>query len=72
MEAATEDNVGRDTEKDRKRKELVHDQGNVCGRAVHWSGPGLLKNDEGRGEDRAAGAATRTGGEREEGDSRSP
>jgi len=62
VEAATEDNVGGDTEKDRKRKEPVHDQGNVRGRAVHWSGPGLLENDEGGGEDGAARAATGTGG----------
>jgi len=54
--------VGGNTERDRKRKELVHDQGNVCGRAVHWSGPGILQNDEGEGEDGAAEAATRTGG----------
>ena len=60
MEAATENNVGEDTEKDRKRKEPVHNQGNVCGQAVHWSGPGLLEYDEGWGEGGAAGAATRT------------
>jgi len=60
VEAATEDNVGGDTEKDRKRKEPVRNQGNVCGRAVHWSGPGLPENDEGGGEGGAAGAATRT------------
>jgi len=40
----------------------VHDQGNVCARAVHWSSPGLFENDEGGGEDGAAGAATRPGG----------
>ena len=67
MEAATEDNVDGDTEKDRKRKEPVHDQGNVCGRAVHWSSPGLLESDEGGGEDGAAGAATRPGGGEEGG-----
>jgi len=31
VEAATEDNVGGDTQKDRKRKEPVRNQGNVCG-----------------------------------------
>ena len=62
VEAATEDNVGGDTEKDRKRKEPVHNQGNVCGRTVHWSGSGLLEDDEGGGEGGAAGAATRTNG----------
>ena len=62
MEAATEDNVGGDTEEDRKRKEPVHDQGNVRVRAVHWSSSGFLENDEGGGEDGAAGAATRPGG----------
>jgi len=67
VEAATEDNVDGDTEKDRKRKEPVHDQGNVCGRAVHWSSPGLLESDEGGGEDGAAGAATRPGGGEEGG-----
>ena len=72
MEAATEDNVGGDTEEDRERKELVHDQGNVCGRAVHWGGPGLLENDVCGGEDGAAVAAARTGGQREEGDTQSP
>jgi len=60
VEAATEDNVGRDTEKDRKREEPVHNQRTVCGRAVHWSDLGLLENDEGGGEGGAAGAATRT------------
>jgi len=62
VEAATENNAGGDSEKDRKRKEPVHNQGNVCGRAVHGSGPGLLENDEGGGEGGAAGAATRTNG----------
>jgi len=62
VEAATEDNVGRDTEKDRKREEPVRNQGTVCGRAVHWSDLGLLENDEGGGEGGAAGAATRTNG----------
>jgi len=68
VEDATEDNVGGDKEKDRKRKEPVHDQGNVRGRAVHWSSPGFLENDEG-------GAMTGPpdpGGEREKGDTRSP
>ena len=64
MEDATEDNVGRDMEKDRKRKEPVHDQGNVRGRAVHWSSPGFLENDEGGGEDGAAGPGGGEGGGR--------
>ena len=60
MEAATEDDVDRDTEKDRKREEPVRNQGTICGRAVHWSDLGLLENDKGGGEGGAAGAATRT------------
>jgi len=62
VEAATEDNVGRDTEKDRKREEPVRNQGTVCGRAVHWSDLGLLENDGGGGEGGATGAATRNNG----------
>ena len=62
VEAATEDNVGRGTEKDRKREEPVRNQGTVCGRAVQWSDPGLLENYKGGGEGGAAGAATRTNG----------
>jgi len=62
MEAATEDNVGRDTEKGRKGEKPVRNQGTVCGRAVHWSDLGLLENDEGGGEGGAAGAATGTKG----------
>jgi len=58
VEDATEDNVGGGTEKDRKREEPVHDQGNVRGRAVHGSNSGFLENDEGGGED----GATRPGG----------
>jgi len=74
MEGATEDDVGRDTEKkDRKREEPVHYQGTVCGRAVHRSDPRLPENDEDGGEGGAARAATRTGGGgegEEEGDER--
>ena len=62
VEAAAEDNVGRDTERDRKREEPVRNQGTVCGRAVHGSDLGLLENDKGGGEGGAAGAATRTNG----------
>ena len=60
MEAATEDNVGSDTEKDRKGEKPVHNPGTICGRAAHRSDPGLVENDEGGGEGGAAGAATGT------------
>ena len=72
VEAATEDNVGRDREKDRKRKEPVRNQGAVCGRAVHWSDLGFLETTRVGARVGPRELPPEPTGEREEGDIGSP